>query len=59
MLSNGATAEFSLVPSKDVLVSLQNSLDLLPSFIIQFNVYPDSLVDFSPPIVHFLMAGRC
>jgi hypothetical protein len=59
MFSNGATAEFSLVPSKDVLVPLQNSPDLLLSFIIQFGVYPDSLVDFSPRIVHFLMAGRC
>jgi len=59
MLSNDATAEFSLVPSKDILVPLQNSPDMLLSFIIQFGVYPDSLADFSPPIVHFLMAGRC
>jgi hypothetical protein len=59
MLSNGATAKFSLVPSKDVLVPLQNSPDLWLSFIIQFGVYPDSLADFSPPIVHFLMARRC
>jgi len=59
MLSNGATAEFSLVPSKDVLVPLQNSPDLLLSFIIQFGVYPNSLADFFPPIVHFLMARRC
>jgi hypothetical protein len=58
MLSNAIT-EFSLVPSRNVLVPLQNSPDLLLSFIIEFGVYPDSLTDFSPPIVHFLMAGRC
>jgi len=59
MLSNGATIEFSLVLSRNVLVPLQNSPDLLLSFIIQFSVYPDSLADFSPPIVDFLMVGRC
>jgi hypothetical protein len=58
MLSYGATAEFSLVPSKDISEPFQNSPDLLLSFIIQFGVHPDPLADFSPPIVHFLMARR-
>jgi hypothetical protein len=59
VLSNGATAEFSLVPNKDVLVPSQNSPDLLPFYIIQSRVDLDSLADFSPPIVHLLMVGRC
>jgi len=59
MLSNGAIAKLSLVPSKDVLVLLQHSPDLLLSFIIQFSVYPNSLANFFPPIVHLQKAGSC
>jgi hypothetical protein len=52
MFSNGAAAKFPLVPSKDILILLQHSPDLLLTSIIQLSIYPDSLADLLPPMFY-------
>jgi len=47
MFSNSAIAQFTLVPSKNILVTLQNLLELLLLLFIQTNVNHDSLTSLS------------
>jgi hypothetical protein len=48
MLTDSAVAQFALVPSEDVLVSLQRCLELLLSMLIQISVDLDPFTDFLP-----------
>jgi hypothetical protein len=59
MLTNGAAAQFALVPSKYVLVSFQDLPELLLPMLIQIGVDLDSFTDLLPPNPQFKMAARC
>jgi hypothetical protein len=48
MLTDGAVAQFALVPSKDVLVFLQGCPQLLLPMLIQISVDLDSFTDLPP-----------
>jgi hypothetical protein len=48
MLTDGAVAQFALVPSKNVLVFLKDCLELLLPTLIQIGVDLDPLTDLLP-----------
>jgi hypothetical protein len=58
MLTNGAAAQFALVPSKYVLVFFQDLLELLLPILTQIGVDLDSFTDLLPPNPQLKMAAR-
>jgi len=59
MLTNGAAAQFTFVPSKYVLVSFQNLPELLLPMLTQIGVDLDSFTDLLPPNPQLMMVARC
>jgi hypothetical protein len=58
-LTNGAAAQFALVPSKYVLVSFQDLPELLLPMRTQIGADLDSFIDLLPPNPQLRMAIRC
>jgi hypothetical protein len=56
MFPNSTTTQLTLVLGKNILVSFQNFPELMLSSLIQIAIYPNSLIDLSPPRTHFFMA---
>ncbi len=59
MLTDGAVAQFALVPNKDVLVFLKDCPKLLLPTLIQIGVNLDLLTDLLPSNLLLRVAAQC
>ncbi len=58
MFPNSVTTQFPFVPSKHILVTFQDLLELLSLLLIQVMIDSNLLVDLFPPCAHFMIVRQ-